>query len=132
MGKQGKASKLQIIFTYGYVVVREETMLEKIIYTSVPIIIHLLELIGIFIILVTALQCFYAYLKSKLKPNNDKIKIKLAQGIAFALEFKLASEILKTVIVRELKEIYVLGAVIAIRVILTFVIHWEINSEMDD
>jgi uncharacterized membrane protein len=47
-----------------------------------------------------------------------------------ALEFKLASEIIKTAIVRDIAEIYVLGAIIIIRVILTLVIHWEIKTEM--
>jgi len=39
---------------------------------------------------------------------------------------------LKTVVIREMDEIYVLGAIIAIRVILTFVIHWEIKAAEKD
>ncbi|NMB43189.1 MAG: DUF1622 domain-containing protein [Clostridiales bacterium] len=105
-------------------------MLETIINSVAPFIINILELIGIFITTFTSVQCFYGYLKNKLNPDNRAIKIKLAQGIALALEFKLASEIIKTVIVRDIAEIYVLGAIIIIRVILTFVIHWEIKTEM--
>ncbi|MBU3203351.1 DUF1622 domain-containing protein [Clostridium algidicarnis] len=60
------------------------------------------------------------------------VKIRFAQSIALDLEFKLASEILKTVVIREMDEIYVLGAIIAIRVILTFVIHWEIKADEKD
>ena len=106
-------------------------MLEQIINIIAPIIINILELIGIFIITFISLQCFYEYLRNRLNPDNRVIKIKLAQGIALALEFKLASEIIKTVIVRDIAEIYVLGAIIIIRVILTFVIHWEIKTERD-
>ena len=105
-------------------------MLEQLIHIIAPIIINILELIGIFITTYTSVQCFYEYLKKKLNPDNRAIKIKLAQGIALALEFKLASEIIKTVIVRDIAEIYVLGAIIIIRVILTFVIHWVIKTEM--
>ena len=105
-------------------------MLEEIIHSIAPILINILELIGIFITAYTAFLCFYQYLKNRLNPDNKAIKIRLAQGIALALEFKLASEIIKTVIVRDIAEIYVLGAIIIIRVILTFVIHWEIKTEM--
>ena len=104
-------------------------MLKEIINIIAPIIINILELIGIFIIAFISIQCFYEFLRNRLNPDNSVIKIKLAQGIALALEFKLASEIIKTVIVRDIAEIYVLGAIIIIRVILTFVIHWEIKTE---
>jgi uncharacterized membrane protein len=106
-------------------------MLENLINVVAPIIINMLELTGMFIITYTSAQCFFEYLRNKLNPDNRAIKIKLAQGIALALEFKLASEIIKTVIVRDIAEIYVLGAIIIIRVILTFVIHWEIKTERD-
>jgi uncharacterized membrane protein len=106
-------------------------MLGELINIAAPIIINILELIGMFIITYTSLQCFIEYLRNKLNPDNRAIKIRLAQGIALALEFKLASEIIKTVIVRDIAEIYVLGAIIIIRVILTFVIQWEIKTERD-
>jgi len=41
----------------------------------------------------------------------------------------LAAEILKTVIVRNFDEMYILAAIILLRAILTFVIHWEIKSD---
>ena len=45
------------------------------------------------------------------------------------LEFKLGSEILRTVVVRELREILLVGAIILLRAALTFLIHWEITNE---
>ena len=45
------------------------------------------------------------------------------------LEFKLGSEILRTVIVREWKEIAIVAGIIALRATLTFLIHWEIKEE---
>ena len=45
------------------------------------------------------------------------------------LEFKLGSEILRTVVVRELREIVLVGAIILLRAALTFLIHWEITNE---
>lgn len=46
-----------------------------------------------------------------------------------ALEFKLGGEILRTVVVRDLKEIALVGAIILLRAALTFLIHWEIKNE---
>ena len=61
-------------------------------------------------------------------PITD-MKITLAQGLAVGLEFKLCSEILKTVIVRDWKEIVTVAGIIGLRAALTFLIHWEIKEE---
>lgn len=53
----------------------------------------------------------------------------LSQGIAISLEFKMGSEVLRTVVVREWEELGILGAVILLRGLLTFLIHWEIKHE---
>ena len=60
------------------------------------------------------------------------MKIMLAQGLAVGLEFKLGSEILKTVIVRDWTEIATVAGIIALRAALTFLIHWEIKEEHKD
>lgn len=51
--------------------------------------------------------------------------------LAFALEFKLGGEILRTVITKNMNELYMLGAVILLRSFLTLVIHYEIKFESD-
>lgn len=103
--------------------------IEIIFKSAIQILIHGLEVIGIIIIIISAVQTLCAYIKNGFNPDKHMIKIKFAQNIALALEYKLASEILKTVIVKEVEELYELGAIILIRVILTFVIHWEIASD---
>ena len=45
------------------------------------------------------------------------------------LEFKMGSEILRTVVVREWKEIGIVAGIIVLRAALTFLIHWEIKEE---
>ena len=57
------------------------------------------------------------------------MRLDLAEGIALALEFKIGGELLRTVVVRQLSELLILGAVILLRAALTFLIHWEINIE---
>lgn len=98
---------------------------ELVIYT-----IYVLEVIGIFIIGYSSLRGFYNYIRNKLKFNDTCIKIEIAKGLALGLEFKLGGEILRTILVRTMTEIKVLAAIIVLRVVLTFVIHWEISSEI--
>ena len=44
------------------------------------------------------------------------------------MEFKMAAEILKTVLVRDLNELLVLGAVILLRALLSLLIHFEMRG----
>ena len=69
-------------------------------------------------------KAVYSWIK-----KNPQIKLRLAEGLALGLEFKLGGEILRTVIVRDLSEIIQVAAIIALRAALTFLIHWEIKNE---
>ncbi len=84
----------------------------------------LLECAGVAVLLVTAVKSIIGCIKRK-----PHIRLYLAQGISLALEFKLGGEVLRTVIVRELSELLVLGLVILLRGALTLIIHWEIKVE---
>lgn len=95
----------------------------------VPYVIHLLEAMGIFIIIIGAVKAFVKYIRNIFSFDDHNIKVELAKALAFALEFKLGSEILKTVTIRTLDEMIILGSIIILRAILTFVIHWEIKSD---
>ena len=97
-------------------------MLEQLIERILPTIIAALELMGIFIVAVSALSAFGRYLKSLFTRTPCDVKF------ALSLEFKMAAEILKTVLVRDLKELLVLGAVILLRALLSFLIHFEMKG----
>ena len=56
-------------------------------------------------------------------------KESVTHSVALSLEFKLGGEVLRTVIVRTKSELVVLGAIIVLRGILTFLIQWEIKNE---
>lgn len=85
------------------------------------------EFVGVFVIILAGLRGIQDYVK-----KNPQIRLNLAIGMALGLEFKLGSEILRTVIVRELSEIVTVGAIIILRAALTFLIHWEIKEEKAD
>ncbi len=106
-------------------------MIEQLSHELLNFLIHILEWLGIIIITCTAIQSFIAYIKRAFNCTDDTIKIRLAKSLAVGLEFKLAGEILKTVKVQTFDEIYMLAAIIIVRVVLTFVIHWEIKTDLD-
>ena len=84
----------------------------------------LLELFGVIVLIFTAIKSFIRWFR-----RDVKLRLYLAQGIAISLEFKMGREVLRTVVVREWSELGILGAVILLRGLLTFLIHWEIKHE---
>jgi uncharacterized membrane protein len=84
-----------------------------------------MELFGVCVLVFTAVKSFWNWIRR----NNTNIRLDLAQGIALALEFKMGGEVLRTVVVREWSELGILGAIIVLRGLLTFLIHWEISNE---
>ncbi len=100
------------------------SILETVMQHIVEIAILFFEFVGVTVIIISGVKGFYNYVRRK--PN---MKITLAQGLAIGLEFKLCSEILKTVIVRDWKEILTVAGIIGLRAALTFLIHWEIKEE---
>lgn len=90
----------------------------------VDVAILLFEFVGVVVIVLAGLRGIVGYFS-----RNPMTRLRLAQGMATALEFKLGSEILRTVVVREFSEILTVAAVIALRAALTFLIHWEIKNE---
>ena len=101
--------------------------LEVLLHYIVEFSIIIFEFIGVGIIIVSGIIGFTKYLR-----RHPDTKIVLAQGLAMGLEFKLGSEILRTVIVRQWEEIGTVAGIIALRAALTFLIHWEIKEERND
>lgn len=106
-------------------------MLEKLIETLLPEIVSILEIIGIIVIFIGAIKAFKHYLNALFSNKRYPIRIELANALALGLEFKMGAEILKTVLVRNFNEIYILGAIILLRALLSLMIHFEIKSEKE-
>ncbi|MEG0274740.1 MAG: DUF1622 domain-containing protein [Longicatena sp.] len=68
---------------------------------------------------------------ASIKEDEHPIRIELSNALALGLEFKMGAEILKTVLVRNISEIYVLGAIILLRALLSLMIHFEIKAEKE-
>ena len=91
---------------------------------GVNYLILLVELIGIIILIYAIVSAVIGLIK-----RQPHTRLKLAEGIALSLEFKMGGELLRTVIVREWNELLILGAIILLRAALTFLIQWEIKIE---
>ncbi len=83
-----------------------------------------LEAIGVVLILVAGIRGVVEYVR-----HRPGAQLRMASAMAFALEFKLGGEILRTVLVRELSEIFIVGCIIALRGILNYLIHRDIHEQ---
>lgn len=84
----------------------------------------LFEFMGVLVLILTGIIGIFNYFR-----KSPFTRLNLAKGMAMGLEFKLGSEILRTVVVREWKEILIVAGIILLRASLTFLIHWEIINE---
>jgi len=99
-------------------------VIENIFFEIVNYTVLFIEGVGVAILVWTVIKAVIDLFR-----KNERLRLDLAEGIALALEFKIGGELLRTVVVRQLSELWILGAVILLRAALTFLIHWEINIE---
>lgn len=107
-------------------------MLENLIETILPFLIHIFELMGIIVLSIGAFTAFYNYIKSRFGKEGYTWKYYFANSMITALEFKMAAEILKTVLVKSLTELLTLAALFLLRALMTLVLEREIKSTKED
>lgn len=84
----------------------------------------ILELFGAIILAYNGVKAFIYYLDGK-----ESTSMNLGEGIAMALEFLLAGEILNTINAMSIADLYMLGGLVLLRGIMTLEIHWELKNE---
>lgn len=85
--------------------------------------IFMFEIVGVLVLIWAGIKGIVNFLK-----KDPETSLKMAEGMAMALQFKLGGEILRTVVIREVSEIFLVGGIIVLRVALTLLIHWEIKN----
>ena len=93
---------------------------------------YTLELVGILIIVFGSVRALVRLLRHIRSRGHFNVVIDLGRALALALEFKMGAEIIKTVIIHDIKELITLAIVILIRALLSVIIHWEIKMERKD
>lgn len=99
-------------------------LLNEVLHLIVEAAILLFEFMGVAVLIAAGIRGIWNYLR-----RDPLTRLKLAKGMAMGLEFKLGSEILRTVVVRQWSEIAIVAGIIALRAALSFLIHWEIKEE---
>ena len=100
---------------------------ENIFFTATKFAALAVELVGVVVALYTVVRAVVGAIK-----KDKKMRLKLAQGTALALEFKMVSELLRTVYSRTWQELLLLGIVIVLRAAMAILIHWEIKTHKKD
>lgn len=103
-------------------------ILNEVIENVLPYIISILELMGIFIVTWSGIKAFWRYIRNTFFKKQHDLQYSFAKGLSTALEFKMAAEILKTVLVRQMSELVILGAIIVLRALVTILLKFEIRS----
>ena len=99
-------------------------ILELVLNQIANIAIILFEFIGVGVIIYTGISAFLKWRRRVVTTGTY-----LSKGLAMGLEFKMGSEILRTVVVRDWHEIATVAGIIALRASLAFLLHWEIKQE---
>jgi uncharacterized membrane protein len=104
--------------------------IEALFFNIISLLVLMLEIFGAIIIAFSGAGIFLHFLRTS-RDGRD-VRLTFARYLVFGLEFKLAGEILRTVVVRTINEVILLGSIIFLRAILNFVVHWEIRQEKQD
>ena len=84
----------------------------------------ILEIIGVVIILISAIMALLGMLKGR-----TGFRLEMAEGISTALGFLLGGEALKTIIAPDWHEIGMTAAILLMRASMSVLIHWETTNE---
>lgn len=107
-------------------------IIDKLLQVLIPYITSSLELIGVLIITIESIRAVFSFLANRCNFQDDRVGVRFAQAMSLSLEFKLAAEIIKTVIIRDLDEFAILAAVAILRVVIAIVLHWELKTGAKD
>lgn len=105
--------------------------MEELFDKYLPVLIHIFEFMGIFILTIGVFTSFYHYIMIRFFKKDINLKYEFADTMITTLDFKLAAEILKTVIIKTRQELIIMGSVFIIRIIMTFVLEREIKNEQN-
>ncbi len=106
----------------------DANILTQLTETILPYIISVLEIMGIIIVAWSGIYAFWQFIQNTFFHKTHNLQYNFATGLATGLEFKMAAEILKTVLIRDTSELIVLGAVILLRALLSVLIHFEMKE----
>ena len=101
-----------------------EHFLEITIHISVLI----LEIIAVAVIAIGTVKSVIIFIHNYFTDKENQIIREMASSMSLALEFILAAEILETMIVDDRTQLITMSVLLVLRIIITFVLHWELRT----
>lgn len=95
----------------------------------VPLIALVAEIIGLVIIILSLLRSTYHYLRVSLFHDDYDFRLEMSSGLTTALEFLLAAEVSKTILLPDLNSVLLLAATFALRAAMSILLHAEMHTE---
>ncbi|MGA8843652.1 MAG: DUF1622 domain-containing protein [Nitrososphaeraceae archaeon] len=108
-------------------------IIERFLDPYLSILILIIDIFAGVVIGISAILAFISYLKIIRKRTHEQInqqesiRLRLARGMLFALDFEIGADILKTVLVPSPTDLAILSVVVAIRIILS----WSLSKEIE-
>lgn len=103
--------------------------METALAVSVPLISGIAELIGLLIIVVSLLRTTYHYLRVVLFHDDYDYHLEMSTGLITALEFLMAAEVSKTILLPSLDAVLLLVATFGSRALMSILLRVEMRSE---
>lgn len=104
-------------------------MLETIIHHALPVFVEITEVIGILYLFLGYIYYFVKYLGCLASKKHFPINIYLGKVFSTSLSLLMAAEILKSIVIENVSDFYVLMGIVIIRVTLALLLHFEIKHE---
>ncbi|MFW5976660.1 MAG: DUF1622 domain-containing protein [Bacillota bacterium] len=92
----------------------------------------ILEFMGGFVIVMGSIIVFYHFFSPWSSEFSTRLRVRLGRITALGLEFYLGAEILKTVYIRRLSELYIITVIIILRILMALVVHWEMGLDFSE
>ncbi len=105
---------------------------QELLVKTIPTIAAVIDIIGMAIIIYGVLSSLVLFVKHRFDLNSKHVLINLAQSLSLALEYMLAAEILKSMIIATYQELVHLAVIMILRLVMTFVLHWEIKASAEE
>jgi uncharacterized membrane protein len=100
---------------------------ETVLNNIMLVVVVMLEIFGAIVVFYGSALSFFRFIHSHME--GRQIRLTFSRYLVFGLEFKLAGEIIRTVVVRSFEEVAILAAIIVLRATLNFIVHWEMKQE---
>lgn len=103
--------------------------MHEMINVLIPFVVATSELVGISFLFVAYMRYFAEYVVYTFKRKYYPINLRLMRSFITTLNFLMAAEILNSIVIHEVSELYVLIGIVVIRVALSLLLHKELDHE---